>query len=156
MTEDHGAAGVVAGLYEGHPRTPRRSASGEEVILTTDILPIRLDPTSNVMNRLAREREDEPTQAPDGRMAHISEFPIQVMEIFFRFAAAPEIGLVHFASASRCCFQGAQAAVCTAASMESAQWELRLKRKILTTRSGLAVSYTRPLLAITSEARPAL
>lgn len=155
VTEDHSAAEVVADLYEGHPRMPRQSA-GQELILTADVLPIRLEARSNVMNRLALERGYESTQAPSSRMAHLGRLPTPTMEIVFRFEEAPDIGLVHFASASECCFAGAQEAVCTAASMESTQWELRLQRKILTTRSGLAVSYTRPLLAIASPMRPAL
>ncbi|MFC8361282.1 hypothetical protein ACFUIY_15600 [Streptomyces griseorubiginosus] len=136
VTEDHGAAEVVAGLYDGRQRAPRRAVSGQELLLATRVLRIRLESTSSVTGCPALEREGEAIRASK-----------PLLKVIFRFVEAPDIGGVQFTCAFGR-FEGAQEAVSTAASMESVQWELRLQRKILTTRTGMAVSYSRPLLAI--------
>jgi hypothetical protein len=74
-------------------------------------------------------------------------------KLYFRLAEVLEAGIVHFSS-SWDFFDSVRMrmAVLGTVNARNVRWKIRLQRKTLKTRSGMAVHYTYPLLAIAPEA----
>jgi hypothetical protein len=142
VTEDDDVAEAVARLYEGERRISGRSVRGRELLLGADRIPILLNSRDEVGNQLTLKGG---AGTPSGNCPKLN------VKLCFQLAEAPEVGTVCFVPTSQQCREAMRAAVREIANVKHGQWELRLQRKVLRTRSGIAVSYSRPLLAMTSE-----
>ncbi|MFJ4791183.1 hypothetical protein [Streptomyces sp. NPDC088794] len=171
VTEDEAVAVTVARLYDARRRSPRLSANDRELLLSAERIPILLDEGSYVVTRLILGDDIDPAHVCDGTtfldpMAQTGEpcgcpgsladrraaarsgsGPKPDVKLCFRLTEAPEIGMFLFTSSSWPFFESVRRAVSDRANTKSVKWTMRLQRNVLTTRSGMTVRFTFPLVS---------
>lgn len=172
-TQHEEVAVLVAELYGGRPRGGDQQRGTFELMLEKDEIAVNVDGPRSVVNRLVAGERHSPTHVCDGSIfldpmdiaGHPCGCPESVFArkaaarsgrgpkpdacLEFRLAAAPDAGLFGLLSSSWAFFESLSAAVGTIESADDkARMEIRLQRRIATTRSGMAVSYVHPAFSI--------
>ncbi|MGV4927657.1 hypothetical protein K2224_28665 (plasmid) [Streptomyces sp. BHT-5-2] len=172
-TQGEEVAALVTGLYGGRPRSCNRKPGTFEVVLEKDAIAVTVDGPSSVINHLVLGERHDPIHvcngsaflAPMDSVGHPCGCPESAFarkaaarsgrgpkpdaRLTFRLAAAPDAGLFGLSSSSWTFYESLSAA---ADAMEranaKARMEIRLQRKVVTTRSGMTVSYVHPAFSI--------
>lgn len=174
-TRNEEAATTLARLYSGLHRIHGRQQESIELKLGSDAIAVNVDGPGSVINRMVLEQGEglgplhvcdgssllEPMNKAGDRCgcpesvfdrkaaARSGHGPKPDARLEFRLAAAPDAGLFVLTSSSWTFSDSLSAAV---AHMErgadGAQMEIRLQRKVVTTRSGMSASYVRPVLSV--------
>ncbi|WP_411977214.1 hypothetical protein [Streptomyces decoyicus] len=174
-TTNEEVAVTVSGLYGGRPRRRDRQQEAIELMLDRDAIAVNIDGPGSVINRMVLEQEEgrgpihvcdgsnllepmgnagDPCGCPEslfGRKAaaRSGHGPKPDSRLAFRLAAAPGVGMFVLVSSSWAFFDSLSAAVLDMERGASgARMEIRLQRKVVTTRSGMAVSYVHPILSV--------
>ncbi|MFF4607168.1 hypothetical protein ACFY12_31090 [Streptomyces sp. NPDC001339] len=177
-TSNEEVAATVARLYGGQSRSRDRQQDLFELTLDNDAIAVNVDGPEAVVNRLVLQQVEEhaPIHVCDGfnflqpmdnagdpcgcpesvfdrkAAARSGRGPKPDARLAFRLAAAPDLVIFHLTSSTWEFSDSLSAAV---AGMErgdnGAQMTISLQRKAVTTRSGMAVSYVRPILSVIQQ-----
>ncbi|MFD3418804.1 hypothetical protein [Streptomyces decoyicus] len=174
-TTNKEVAATVSGLYGGRLRRTDRQQEVFELMLDRDAIAVNIDGPGSVVNRMVLEQEEGrgPIHVCDGSnllepmdsagdlcgcpksvfdrkaAARSGHGPKPDARLSFRLAAAPGVGMFFLASSSWEFSDSLSAAVLDMERGASgAGMEICLQRKVVTTRSGMAVSYVHPILSV--------
>ncbi|MFI2261348.1 hypothetical protein [Streptomyces tubercidicus] len=174
-TTNEEVAATVAGLYGGRPRSRDRQQEAFELMLDRDAIAVNIDGPRSVINRMVLEQGEGhgPIHVCDGSnllepmdnagdlcgcpesvfdrkaAARSGQGPKPDARLAFRLAAASDVGMFFLASSSWAFSDSLSAAVVgMKRGASGARMEISLQRKVVTTRSGMAVSYVHPILSV--------